>query len=124
MMHGLIVYGLAQSDEETAGAVRILDRSTRTAKGVVLGEVMEILERRTGPRTRPEDWSGGVEPADVGDEEPVVYPQPVTEEAVTLEALLETAQTRMRTEPGVRAAVDELMRALGYTYTVGNGGQL
>jgi tetratricopeptide (TPR) repeat protein len=110
MMHGMLDYGLAETSEQTALAVGILDRSTRTARGVVLEEVGAIVERRSAEmvaRGRAADWSDDAEPAPPPGEE-AVYP------GVPLDAVFLQAQRVMASRPEVRAAVEALMRTLGH----------
>jgi tetratricopeptide (TPR) repeat protein len=114
MMHGLLEYGGADTRETTAAALAILDRSTRTAKGIVLPEVRGIIDgrRATAARGRgdTDDWSGAAPPT--GTSEPADYPVPPV--AVSLEALFEQARSQMTSNPEVRAAVEQLFRTMGF----------
>jgi hypothetical protein len=112
MMHGLLEFGLARTDQARMAAVDTLDRSTRTAKGVVLPELRGIIDRQrggTGARGRPGDWSD--DPPATSPGEPVDYPAPPPA-AMSLEDLLRMAGPQMA-NPSVRGAVEDLMRALG-----------
>ena len=114
-MHGLLDLGRSTSKQEKAAAVDTLDRSTRTARGVTLPKVHDIVERQRGaPRAHPvpDDWDAPVEPAPAADE-PVSYPDPPA--AVSLATVFERARDRMATDPAVRAVMEDLLRTLGFS---------
>jgi hypothetical protein len=110
MMRGLLELALATTPEARAAAADTLDHSTRTAKGVVLPEVRGIIDRQRGTTApRPDDWSDEA-PASNSDE-PADYPAPPT--AISLQELVGKAIPLMSSDPSVKVAVEELMRALG-----------
>jgi tetratricopeptide (TPR) repeat protein len=115
MMHGMLDLGLS-SGPGIKAAVQTLERSTRTARGVVLPQVMDIIARwREAPTAPagPDNWSTGPEPAPAPSAEPVEYPEPPA--VIRVDELVEKAWEQMA-DPDVREALERLMRLLG-----GNG---
>jgi hypothetical protein len=116
MMHGLIDHGLAVDAAAQSRALATLARSTRTAKGVVLTEVLDLVNGSGGQtRRRAEEWSAPVADASVDGGTEHDYPMPADDPVAAggpLDVLLEQLRRAADSDPDLARALADINRGL------------